>query len=84
MSILLEIFLHSNHIMPFSSYFSLLHDPYPQILLVPCVAIAVPINKAISVYLCVFPEHPFSLIKHLHAPSPSFLPLLFLPNILKI
>lgn len=81
MSIWLEIFLYSNHIMSFSSY--LLHNPYPQIPLVPCVAIAVPIIKAISVYLCVFPEHPFSLIQHLHAPSPSFLPLLFLLNILK-
>lgn len=82
MSILLEIFLYSNHIMSFSSY--LLHNPCPQIPLVPCVVIAVPIIKAISVYLYVFPEHPFSLIQHLHAPSPSFLPLLFLLNILKI
>lgn len=56
----------------------------PQLPLFPYVAIAVPITKAISISVCVFSEHPFSLIQHLHGPSPSFLLLVFLPNTLKI
>lgn len=56
----------------------------PQLPLFPYVAIAVPITKAISISVCVFSEHPFSLIQHLRGPSPSFLLLVFLPNTLKI
>lgn len=56
----------------------------PQLPLFPYAAIAVPITKAISISPCVFSEHPFSLIQHLHGPSPSCLPLVVLPKTLKI